>query len=113
MVNEETGEEYLSCWKSVPGGFVELFVYGNGATPGKSVPAMVKVRAKLVNKQWVPYARADIADGTPAHKLFIGSPEAIGKLDLTLPSMTSNETFVKDGQDKVRCSLIGFVKIAA
>jgi hypothetical protein len=75
---------------------------------------MVEVKAKLVNKQWVPYLRAEVCDTNtkPTHKLFVGSPTEVDKLDRSLPSMVSNETFNKEGQDVIRCSLIGFVKIA-
>ena len=95
---------YFTCWKAVPGGFMELFVFGE-AKPGQEVSAMVELKTKQsTTGQQVHYLRAEVAKCKPAHKLYTGNPDDENvKIDPAMPSAKI--------QESGRRALVGFVPI--
>ncbi|MDP1845549.1 MAG: hypothetical protein Q8L09_02260 [Candidatus Moranbacteria bacterium] len=100
--------QYLECMKAVEGGFIPLYVFGEGDLEmirGKKVPAEVELRTKRERGQKIHYLRAEILPpdaARPQVKLYVGSgkDENIVLLD--------NYPRLK-GAEELRRFIIGFI----
>lgn len=65
---------YLLCNKTVPGGVVEMSVFGD-AEPGKNIPVAVEVKTRTKMGVTTHYIRAEVLTSgeRPKHRLYVGT----------------------------------------
>jgi hypothetical protein len=109
---------YLECRKSVEGGFIPLYVFGEGdleALRGKKVPASVELRTKSERGQKIHYLRAEILSPTaprPDVKLYVGSGHDSNVTLLeSYPQFKGEFPRLKGGEEITKKFVIGFVSV--
>jgi hypothetical protein len=101
-------ESYWDCSKSIPGGFISVYVFGASEDQnGKTVTAMVDFKIKEHRPgDIIHYCRAQVVSNPQIHsdvKLQIVAQDQSDSFEYALPA-----EFVEEGKDKKRKYAVGF-----
>lgn len=102
-------QPYWDCSKSIPGGFVSVYVFGaTGDQRGKTVTVSLDIKNKEHRSgDIIHYCRGQVVDGVGSNaKLQIVRQEEAGSFVDCLPSM-----LIEEGRGKTRKYAVGFAPV--